>query len=264
MIQIGVEDGQKACYHPSMTRRSKDAADKPVGLTVLNDPEGLAPQVAATLRSAARRIGDHPHRRRGLTRPRGIWPSVTVSTRPGVTDGAGRPGRTETTISHGILARPVLRVSTHTVNATRLMWWDPAEYLHALARLAEGGDGTPSKRDIRRIKVASAVCDQHPAHARDLVVLHTATAFEPVFLYDEGPRHTTLLESRILRAGEGLSQMVEALPRVTLVTIHRGDGGIPGIIVLPFADKAIWPLTEADLELVGQGHPATDPMAGTV
>ena len=239
-----------------MTRRSKDAAGGPVGLAVVDDPEGLAPRLADALRTAARQIGRPPHRSRGLTRPRGAWPLHTVSTKPGVTDGAGRPGRTETTIAHGILARPVLRVSAQTVNATRLTWWDPADYLLVLARLAEGGDGEPSPVDVRRIEVASALCDRHPAHARDLVVLHTATAFEPAFLYDEGPRHTTLLESRMLRAGDGLSEIIEGLPRVTLVTIHRSRGGLPGIAVSPFAGKADGPLTATDLELVGRRPPA--------
>ena len=221
-------------------------------MVILDDPEGLAPRVTDLLRSAAQRIGRRPLRSRGLQRPCGVWPMATVATKPGVTDGAGRPGRTETTVTDGVLARPSLRVSTLTVIPVRLMWWDPADYLLALARLAEGGDGPPSRRDLRRVAFASALCDRHPAHERDLVVLHTATAFEPPFLYDEGPRHTTLLESRILRAGDRLSDMIEALPRVTKVTIDRCRRGIPRIAISPFADKADEPLTDADLDLVGR------------
>ena len=242
-----------------MASHSQIADGRPVGLAVLDDPEGLAPRTADILRSTARRNASRVPRSRGLQRPRGFWPLATVATRAGATDGAGRPGRTVTTIDRGVLATLALRVSTHTVNATRLMWWDPADYLLALARLAEGGDGAPSARDLRRIAVASALCDRHPAHARDLVVLHTATAFEPVFLYDEGPRHATRLESRILRAGEGLSDMIEALPRVTRVTIHRSRSGIPVMAVSPFADKADGALTNADLELIGQRHPNAAP-----
>lgn len=230
-----------------------DAAQEPIGMVILDDPEGLAPRVADLLRSAAKRIGCRPLRSRGLQRPCGVWPMATIATRPGVTDGAGRPGHTETTVTDGILARPALRVSTLTVIPVRLMWWDPADYLLALAHLAEGGDGTPSRRDLRRVAVASALCDRHTAHERDLVVLHTATTFEPPFLYDEGPRHTSLLESRILRAGDGLSDMIEILPRVTKVTIDRCRRGIPRITISPFADKANGPLTDADLALVGRG-----------
>ena len=221
-------------------------------MVILDDPEGLTPRVTDLLRSAAQRIGRRSLRSRGLQRPCGVWPMATVATKPGVTDGAGRPGRTETTVTDGVLARPSLRVSTLTVIPVRLMWWDPADYLLALARLAEGGDGPPSRRDLRRVAVASALCGRHPAHECDLVVLHTATTFEPPFLYDEGPRHTTLLESRILRAGDGLSDMIEALPRVTKVTIDRCRRGIPRIAISPFADQADGPLNDTDLDLVGR------------
>ncbi len=225
---------------------------QPVGMVVLDDAESLAPRVADILRSAAQRIGNTPPRKRGLLKPRGIWPLTTVATTPGFTDGAGRPGRTKTTIASGILARPALRISTHTIVPVRLMWWDPAEYLMALARLAEGGDGEPTRRDLRRVAVASTLCDCHPAHARDMVVLHTATAFEPAFLYDEGPRYTTILESRILRAADGLSEMVERLPRITKVTIVRCENGIPGLNISPFTGKSYGSITDADLELVGR------------
>lgn len=238
-----------------MTSHSKDAADRPVGLVVLDDPEGLAPRIADILRSAARRIGGRPRRGRSLQDRPGAWPQTTVATRQGATDGAGRPGRTRTTIRHGLFAAPQLHVSTQVVSAARLMWWDPADYLLALARLAEGGDGTPCPRDLRRVAVASALCDRDPAHARDMVMLHTATAFEPAFLYDEGPRYANRLESRILRAGEGLSDMIEALPRVTRVTTSRSHRRVPSIAIAPFADRADDPISEADLELVGCRHP---------
>lgn len=225
---------------------------EPVGMVILDDPEGLAPRVAHLLRSAAQRIGCKPFRSRGLQRPGGVWPLTTFTTKPAVADGAGRPGRTHSTVTHGILAKPALRISTHTVVPVRMMWWDPADYLLALARLAEGGDGPPSRRDLRRVAVASTLCDRHPAHARDMVVLHTATAFEPAFLYDEGPRYTTILESRILRAADGLSEMVERLPRITKVTIVRCENGIPGLNISPFTGKAYGSITDADLELVGR------------
>lgn len=234
---------------------------EPVGMVILDDPKGLAPRVAHLLRSAAQRIGCKPLRSRGLQRPRGVWPLTTFTTKPAVADGAGRPGRTHSTITHGILAKPALRISTHTVVPVRMMWWDPADYLLALARLAEGGDGPPSRRDLRRVAVASMLCGSHPAHTRDMIMLNSATAFEPAFLYDEGPRYTTILESRILRAGEGISEMIEALPRITKVAIVSCRQGVPGMNVSPFADKADGPITEDDLELVGRRSVAAAPTA---
>lgn len=232
--------------------RSTTAAPS-VGMVILDDAEGLASCVVDILRSSARRATNTSPRNRGLQRPQGLWPHAQITTTPGATDGAGRPGRTKTTITHGILARPVLQVSTHTVDVTRMMWWDAADYLLTIANLAEGGDGEPSPEDLRSIAVASALCDRHAAHERDLVVLNSATAFEGVFLYDEGPRYTTRLESRILKAGEGLSEMIEALPRVTRVTIYRNRSGVPTIALAPFADKALEPMTDEELRLVGWG-----------
>lgn len=236
----------------TQTHPLRAGREESLGMVILDDPEGLAPRASDILRAAARRIAGPASRRRGLRRSRGFWPSTTVATRAGATDGAGRPGRTETTIRRGILARPALNVTTLTVNATRLMWWDPADYLLAVARLVEGGDGAPDASDLRRVAVASALCDRDPAHALDMVVLHTATAFEPVFLYDEGPRHPSRLESRILRVGDGLAAMIEALPRITRVTTFRTRGGVPGIALAPFADKASDRISDEDLELVGR------------
>jgi len=227
------------------------AAAGPIGLVLLDDPEGLAPAVSAILRSTARRIeGARPHGDE-LRRTQGAWPSSRVATVVGLPDLAGRPGRTRTTITRGPFGRHVLIVTTQMVEGRRLTRMAPASLLLSIARIVEGGDGAPDARDLRRVAVASALCDGHPSHERDLVVLHTGTAFEPVHLYDEGARYTSRLESRILRAGEGLAEMMEKLPRVTRATIHRSTRGVPIIAIAPLADKATDRITAEDLELAG-------------
>lgn len=227
------------------------AADGPIGLVLIDDPEGLAPAVAQILRKTARTIEGARPRGEHLERAQGSWPLTKATTAVGLPDLAGRPGRTITTIARGAFSRPALHITTQAVEGRRLTRMVPASYLLAVASIVEGGDGVPDARDLRRVAVASAMCDRHPGHERDLVVLHTGTAFEPVHLYDEGPRYTSRLESRILRAGEGLAPMMEALPRITRIAICRNAKGIPIVAIAPYTDKAIDAITEDDLELVG-------------
>lgn len=224
---------------------------EPIGRVILDDPEGLAPQISEMLRSTATRIEDAKVQGDRVNRSQGAWPTAKVTTRVGLPDLAGRPGRTVTTITRGLFARPALRISTQAVEGSRLTRLAPASYLLTVARILAGVDGAPETRELRSIAVASALCDQHPAHERDLVVLHTGTAFEPVYLYDEGPRYTTRLESRILRAGDGLSSMMERLPRITNAAIHRDPKGVVSVAIAPFADKALDAITQKDLDLVG-------------
>jgi hypothetical protein len=225
--------------------------NRPIGKVVLDDPEGLAQQISEMLRSTAMRIEGTTRQGDQLSTSQGGWPNAKVTTKVGLPDLAGRPGRTATTISRGTFSRPILHISTQAVEGMRLTRMEPTYYLLTVARILDGGDGSPDARELRRIAVASALCDHHPAHERDLVVLHTATAFEPVYLYDEGPRYTTRLESRILRAGDGLSPMMERLPRITRAAIYRNPKGVASVAITPFADKAFDAITHEDLDLVG-------------
>ena len=236
---------------PSKGTDSTTTVIEPVGTTILDDQDGLAPRLAAILRNVSGQVAGAGQSTNDLRRSDGAWPSTVVETVAGTYDGAGRPGRTETTVTRGVFRTRALRISTQTTDGVRLMRSDPATYLLAVARLLEGGDGPPDPRDLRRLAVASALCDQDPLHVGDLVVLPSATAFEPAFLYDEGFRGAGRTDSRILPIADHLADMLRRLPRLTRVTVVRNAKGVPVVGVAPYADKALGDLSHEDLELVG-------------
>ena len=86
---------------------------------------------------------------------------------------------------------------------------------------------------------------------RDLPVVFTATAFEPVHVYDEAPRYADRMESRILRVSDEIWTMMKALPRITRVTLFRSRRNMLEVGIGPFADALSGNPTERDLELVG-------------
>jgi hypothetical protein len=221
-----------------------------VGLVILDDAHGLGPRTATVLRAAARRIDGVRGRDDVTRRSHRSWPFVSVTTTAAVLDGAGRPGAMQTVVTTGPFMRPVLRISTRATDGARLMEMDPAVHLLRVARLVEGGDGAPDARDLRRVAVASALCDRDPAHAGDLVVAHSATAFEPAFFYDEGFRGAGRMDPRVLPVMDRLSAMIGSLPRITRTTIVRNPRGVPVVGVAPFADKEAGDLSAEDLDLV--------------
>lgn len=227
------------------------AAARSVGMVVLDDPEGLAPRISDILRNSADSIAGARRRHGDLWWSQGMWPFTQVHTRAGPYDGAGRPGSTNTTVERGPLRTPVLGISAYAVDGMRMAWRDPVSYLLDVARLVEGGDGRPTARDLRRVAIASTIIAHEPAHARDLPVVFTATAFEPVHVYDEALRHADRMESRILRVSDEIWTMMEALPRITRVTLFRGRRNVPEIGIGPFADALSGNPTERDHELVG-------------
>jgi hypothetical protein len=232
--------------HPTL--RSED--DQDVGLVILDDLDGLAPQVSGILRDAARRIsGIRPHGR-GPWQSHRSWPSVLVKCEVGLPDGALRPGRTSITIAKGPLMTPVLRISIQMVNGCRVLVTNRSEHLLRLAELVEGGAGVPDDRQLRAVAVASRICDDDPEHSEDMVVLHTATAFEEAYLYDEGRRGKGRTDPRVLTPRPHLRPMMQALPPITMTTLVRDVRGLPVLGIAPFADKARDAIDDADLELV--------------
>ena len=148
------------------------------------------------------------------------------------------------TLGHGdvdrLFAALGARLARDPVNPTDLR----------LAALVEGGQGSPDDRQLRAVAVASRICDDDPEHEGDMVVLHTATAFEEAFLYDEGRRGEGRMDPRVLTPRPHLRPMMLALPAITMATLVRDPRGLPVLGIRPFADKSFDPVSDADLELV--------------
>lgn len=227
------------------------ATARSVGMVILDDPEGLASRISDILRNSADSIAGDRRRHGDMWWSQGMWPYTRVHTRAGLHDGAGRPGRTNTRIERGPLRTPMLGVSAYAVDGRRMTWRDPVDYLLDIAHLVEGGDGPPRAGDLHRVAVASTIVAHDPAHARDLPLVCTATAFEAVHVYNEGPIHVDRMESRILRVSDEIRTMIEALPRITRVTLFRNIRDWPEVTVGPFVDALSGNPTEHDLELVG-------------
>ena len=223
---------------------------KDVGLVILDDLDGLAPRVSRILRSAAERIDGAEGYGHGCWQSHRSWPFVLVRCEVGLPDGALRPGNTTITIAKGPLMTPVLRIVIQMVNGCRMLVTDRRDHLLRLAALVEGGQGSPDDRQLRAVAVASRICDDDPEHADDMVVLHTATAFEEAFLYDEGRRGEGRMDPRVLTPRPHLRPMMRALPAITMATLVRDARGLPVLGIRPFADKSFDPVSDADLELV--------------
>lgn len=228
----------------------RDTSTDDVGLVILDDLDGLAPRVARILKGAAKRIDGVEGYGHACWQSHRSWPFLLVRCEVGLPDGALRPGSTTITIARGPLMTPVLRIVIQMINGCRMLVTDRRDHLLRLAALVEGGRGAPDDRQLRAVAVASRICDDDPGHADDMVVLHTATAFEDAFLYDEGRRGEGRMDPRVLTPRPHLRPMMQALPTITMATLVRDPRGLPVLGIRPFADKSFEPVSDADLELV--------------